>query len=69
MTDWAPNPPAPVLAGRLAADVALADVAGAGLELELLLLQPAAASAAAVTAAKLAKPSLLCLRTVVPPDG
>jgi hypothetical protein len=52
----------------VADDVGGADVAGVELELELLL-QPAAASTAAVTAAKLARPSLLCLRTVVPPGG
>jgi hypothetical protein len=58
----------PVLAGRLLAGAALVDVAAVELELELLL-QPAAASTAAVTAAKPARPSLLCLRTVVPPGG
>src|SRR2546423_1110833 len=46
----------------------LGDVAVVELELELLL-QPGAASTAAVTAAKPARPSLLCLRTVVPPGG
>jgi hypothetical protein len=63
-----------VLAGTLLAGAAVADVAGVELELELLLLlllllQPAAASTAAATAAKLAMPSLVCLRTVVPPGG
>jgi hypothetical protein len=59
-----------VLAGTLRAGAAVADVAGVELELELLLLlQPAAASTAAATAAKLAMPSLVCLRTVVPPGG
>jgi len=68
VTDWAPSPPAPVLAGRLVAGAALVGpVVGAVVEVELeleLLLQPAAASAAATTAAK---PILLSLRTVVPP--
>jgi hypothetical protein len=57
----------PVLAGRLLVG-ALVEVPAAELELELLL-QPAAASTAAATAAKPARPSLLCLRTVVPPGG
>jgi hypothetical protein len=57
----------PVLAGRLLAGAELGEVAAAELELELL--QPAAASTAAATAAKPARPSLLCLRTVVPPGG
>jgi hypothetical protein len=56
----------PVLAGRLLAGAELVEVAG--VELELELLQPAASTAAA-TAAKPARPSLLCLRTVVPPGG
>jgi hypothetical protein len=74
VTDWAPSPPAPVLAGTALADVTGVEVVtggevvtGVGLELELeleLLLQPAAASTAAATAAK---PILLSLRTVVPP--
>jgi hypothetical protein len=58
----------PVLAGRLLAGAVLVEVPAVELELELLL-QPAAASTAAATAAKPARPSLLCLRTVVPPDG
>jgi hypothetical protein len=58
----------PVLAGRLLAGAELVEVPAAELELELLL-QPAAASTAAATAAKPARPSLLCLRTVVPPGG
>jgi hypothetical protein len=58
-----------VLAGPLLTGAALVGpavgVVVAGLELELeLLLQPAAASTAAATAAK---PILLSLRTVVPP--
>jgi hypothetical protein len=56
-----------VLAGRLLAGAVLVEVPAVELELELLL-QPAAASTAA-TAAKPARPSLLCLRTVVPPGG
>jgi hypothetical protein len=56
-----------VLAGRLLAGAELVEVAG--VELELELLQPAAASTAAATAAKPARPGLLCLRTVVPPGG
>ena len=52
----------------LLAGAALVEVAAVELELELLL-QPAAASTAAATAAKPARPSLLCLRTVVPPGG
>jgi hypothetical protein len=58
----------PVLAGRLLAGAVLVEVPAVELELELLL-QPAAASTAAATAAKPATPSLLCLRTVVPPGG
>jgi hypothetical protein len=58
----------PVLAGRLLAGAVLVEVPAVELELELLL-QPAAASTAAATAAKPARPSLLCLRTVVPPGG
>jgi hypothetical protein len=61
VTDWAPSPPAPVLAGGLLAG-ALAGPVVAGLELEpeleLLLLQAAAASTAA---AATAKPNLRCL--------
>jgi hypothetical protein len=57
-----------VLAGRLLAGAVLVEVPAVELELELLL-QPAAASTAAATAAKPARPSLLCLRTVVPPGG
>jgi hypothetical protein len=54
-----------VLAGRLLAGAAVVGTVVAELELELeLLLQPAAASDAATTAAK---PILLSLRTVVPP--
>jgi len=68
VTDWAPWPPVPVLAGRLLAGAVLVEVPAVELELELLL-QPAAASTAAATAAKPARPSLLCLRTVVPPGG
>jgi hypothetical protein len=66
VTDWAPCPPVPVLAGALRADAALLGavvVVELGLELLLLLLQPATASSAAATAAK---PILLSLRTVVP---
>jgi hypothetical protein len=58
-----------VLAGRLVAGAALAGPVVGAVVVELgleLLLQPAAASTAA-TAVKPAKPSLLCLRTVVPP--
>jgi hypothetical protein len=58
----------PVLAGRLLAGAVLVELPAVELELELLL-QPAAASTAAATAAKPARPSLLCLRTVVPPGG
>jgi len=58
----------PVLAGRLLAGAVLVEAPAVELELELLL-QPAAASTAAATAAKPARPSLLCLRTVVPPGG
>jgi hypothetical protein len=60
VTDWAPSPPAPVLAGRLLAG-ALAGPVVAGLELEPeleLLLQAAAASTAA---AATARPNLRCL--------
>jgi hypothetical protein len=56
----------PALAGALVPAAAL--VGAAGVELELELLQPAASTVAA-TAAKPATPSLLCLRTVVPPGG
>jgi hypothetical protein len=65
VTDCAPWPPVPVLAGRLLAGALLGVVTELELELELeLLLQPAAASSAAATTAK---PILLCLRTLVPP--
>ena len=67
MTDCAPWPPVPVLAGRLLAGALLGALLGVVVELELeleLLLQPAAASSAAATTAK---PILLCLRTLVPP--
>jgi hypothetical protein len=56
----------PGLAGALVPAAAVVGAAGAGLELELL--QPAARTVAA-TAAKPARPSLLNLRTVVPPGG
>jgi len=56
-----------VLAGALV-PAAAALVGAAGAELELELLQPAARTVAA-TAAKPARPSLWCLRTVVPPGG
>jgi hypothetical protein len=67
VTDWAPCPPVPGLAGTA---LALADdgvaVGAVELELELeVLLQPTTASSAAATAAK---PILLSLRTVVPPE-
>ena len=65
MTDWAPCPPEPLLAGRLVLGAAL--VGAAVVEVELALLHPATASAVAATAAKPATPSLLCLRTVIPP--
>jgi hypothetical protein len=68
VTDWAPSPPAPVLAGAGLVGPVVGPVVGAvvaELEPELeLLLQPDAASTAAATAAK---PILLSLRTVVPP--
>jgi hypothetical protein len=61
VTDWAPAPPVPLAVADGAAAAELAGVAG---ELELELLQPAAARAAAAIAANPANRSLLCLRTV-----
>jgi hypothetical protein len=58
-----------VLGGRLVAGAELVGGAVVEVEPEPELLQPAAASTAAATAARPTDPSLGCLRTMVPPGG